>query len=352
MSIPAHDLSALGIGRFSPGPALVHGVPDVVVDPDGDGGVTGDPLHGLALDQAVALELAGELASLLARLVDEGSERHVGDHEDGLVSWPLAPRSRRRNGSTPRSRPETLVPGVSRRRRGPRGPGPRGGPDLGIGLGRQLGGHGAELVVEAQEASIVSLADETARAKRIGRAAAPAAGAGDVGQLAHRALLGLVAQFLVGLRRRHVGHRPHLVEGHVPGAQGAHQVREVPGLLRRHGYQRPCRWRSRRRSAPRSRTRPRSHPRLESLAPVDLAQQSATILAWRPPSCARRLSSRKARRSSADMVGHRRDQPMRGPRALGVHREKCRTSGEERSPAAARPTDRVSARMLGAHEVG
>ena len=64
VSIPPHDLSALGIGREPSGPALVHGVPDVVVERHDNGGVTGDPLHGLAVDQAVVLELAGEAGGL------------------------------------------------------------------------------------------------------------------------------------------------------------------------------------------------------------------------------------------------------------------------------------------------
>ena len=64
MSVPAHDLSALGRGRESPGPALVHGVPDIVVGGDDDGGVTGDSLHCLGVDQAVTLEVAGQGAVL------------------------------------------------------------------------------------------------------------------------------------------------------------------------------------------------------------------------------------------------------------------------------------------------
>ena len=64
MSVPAHDLSALGRGRETPGPALVHGVPDVVVDGDDDGGVTGDAPQRLAIDQAVTLEVAGQGALL------------------------------------------------------------------------------------------------------------------------------------------------------------------------------------------------------------------------------------------------------------------------------------------------
>ena len=62
--VPAHHLSALGLGREPFGPALVHGVPDVVVEGDDDGGVTGDPPHRLDIDQAVLLELAGEAARL------------------------------------------------------------------------------------------------------------------------------------------------------------------------------------------------------------------------------------------------------------------------------------------------
>ena len=65
MSIPAHDLSTLGLGRESPGPALVHGVPDVVVDRDGDGGVTGDPPQRLGIDQPDVLELTGERSAAL-----------------------------------------------------------------------------------------------------------------------------------------------------------------------------------------------------------------------------------------------------------------------------------------------
>ncbi len=64
MSVAPHDLSALGITREPSGPALVHGVPDVVVNRHRDGGVTGDPLYRLAIDQTVVVELAGEGARL------------------------------------------------------------------------------------------------------------------------------------------------------------------------------------------------------------------------------------------------------------------------------------------------
>src|SRR3984957_20884975 len=58
MSVPALDLSALAWTGKTPGPALVHGVPDIVVDRHRNGGVTGDPPHRLAIDQAVPFELA------------------------------------------------------------------------------------------------------------------------------------------------------------------------------------------------------------------------------------------------------------------------------------------------------
>ena len=64
VTIAPHDLSALGVAREPLGPALVHGVPDVVVEGDHDGGVTGDPLHRLAVDQAPVLELGGQGALL------------------------------------------------------------------------------------------------------------------------------------------------------------------------------------------------------------------------------------------------------------------------------------------------
>jgi hypothetical protein len=55
---------ALGVGVEPSDPALVHGVPDVVVEGDDDGGVTGNPLHRLAIDQAAVSELADEDAQL------------------------------------------------------------------------------------------------------------------------------------------------------------------------------------------------------------------------------------------------------------------------------------------------
>jgi hypothetical protein len=62
LSVPAYDLSALRTGGEAPGPSLVHGVTHIVVDGHGDGGVTGDALHRLDVDQAVVLELGGQVA--------------------------------------------------------------------------------------------------------------------------------------------------------------------------------------------------------------------------------------------------------------------------------------------------
>ena len=60
MPISSPHFPALGIARKASRPALVHGVPDVVIDRYRDGGVTGDPLHRFAIDQANVLELAGQ----------------------------------------------------------------------------------------------------------------------------------------------------------------------------------------------------------------------------------------------------------------------------------------------------
>ncbi len=59
MPVASHDLAALGIGRETSGPTLVHRVTDVVVEGHDDRRVTGDPAHGVGADQPVTLELAG-----------------------------------------------------------------------------------------------------------------------------------------------------------------------------------------------------------------------------------------------------------------------------------------------------
>src|SRR6185312_13310150 len=57
MSVPPPHLAALGSGRVTACPPLVHRPTGVVVDGQGDGGVAGDPLHGGRAEQAVSLEL-------------------------------------------------------------------------------------------------------------------------------------------------------------------------------------------------------------------------------------------------------------------------------------------------------
>ena len=153
MSVPPHHLSALGLGREAPGPALVHGVADVVVDGDGDGGVTGDALHGLAVDQAVPFELPGERGALAGRRRPEASSGTWTTTKNGLpVRLRIAPTPTDHLGQ---GIADALVPGrpavgghsVCR--------GLERGLRLGIGLAGQLGRHGAVRVVEAHEAPIV-----------------------------------------------------------------------------------------------------------------------------------------------------------------------------------------------------
>lgn len=83
MTIPAPHLAALRIGRFASGPAFVHGVADIVIDGDDDGGITGDPPDGLHAQEPVALELARQGRHFVRSPVDQGPERSVGHHEVG-----------------------------------------------------------------------------------------------------------------------------------------------------------------------------------------------------------------------------------------------------------------------------
>ena len=64
VAVPADDLASLGARGEAPGPALVHGVAQRVVDGNDDGGVTGDALHRLDVDQTVMLELPCQLTLL------------------------------------------------------------------------------------------------------------------------------------------------------------------------------------------------------------------------------------------------------------------------------------------------
>ena len=81
LSVPADHLSSLGSGREAPGPALVHGVAQRIVDGHHHGGVTGDALDRFDVDQAVVLELGRQLA-LVPGLIDQVLQGHVGHHEE------------------------------------------------------------------------------------------------------------------------------------------------------------------------------------------------------------------------------------------------------------------------------
>ena len=60
VTVPTCDLTSLGGSREVARPALVHRVPDIVIDRYCDGGVTGNPPHRFAIDQANVLELPGQ----------------------------------------------------------------------------------------------------------------------------------------------------------------------------------------------------------------------------------------------------------------------------------------------------
>jgi hypothetical protein len=64
MSISPSDLSALCPGRIAAAPSFVHRPTRVVVDGQRHRGVTGDLLHGGDAEQAVLLELAGQVLGL------------------------------------------------------------------------------------------------------------------------------------------------------------------------------------------------------------------------------------------------------------------------------------------------
>ena len=125
------------VGRCPPGPALVHGVADVVVDPDGDGGVTGDPAHGLGAD-------AGRRAR--ARRPGRSSRRprrrgrRGGRGRRRSTGWPSWLRRRAPSPDhLEEGVAEALVPGRLAVGGDVAGPGLEAGPGLGEGLGRAAG---------------------------------------------------------------------------------------------------------------------------------------------------------------------------------------------------------------------
>ena len=109
LAVPADHLSSLGPGREAPGPALVHGVPDVVVDRHHHGGVTGDALDRLDVDQAMVLELARQLA-LVAGLVDQVARGTWATTKNGLAVFRGSRRPRHRADEIAEGVAEALVP--------------------------------------------------------------------------------------------------------------------------------------------------------------------------------------------------------------------------------------------------
>lgn len=79
VTVAAPEFAALGGGRISSGPTLVHRVPHVVVESDHQGGVTGQPPGDLGVDETAMLELAAQVAVL----VGEGGKGYVRDDEVG-----------------------------------------------------------------------------------------------------------------------------------------------------------------------------------------------------------------------------------------------------------------------------
>ena len=159
MSVPAHDLAALGVRGGAPGPALVHGVPDVVVDPEGDAwrhrrsGARVSVLMSPSRSSSPARALA------LAGLIDQGCRGGRGrPRSRGWpivgVPWACAPGADERIISTKASQ-RRWSQGVSPSEGTAAGPGLEAGPGLGEGLGGQLHAHGATRLVEAQVTTVV-----------------------------------------------------------------------------------------------------------------------------------------------------------------------------------------------------
>ena len=95
MAVPAHDLSPLGPGREALGPALVHGVADLVVHGHHDGSIAGEAPHRLDVDQAVVFELAGQVIRI-AGGIDQASRGTWATTKNGLgaVAKAVAVRGR------------------------------------------------------------------------------------------------------------------------------------------------------------------------------------------------------------------------------------------------------------------
>ena len=158
MAVSSSDLSALGAARESPGPALVHGVADLVVDRHHHGGVTGDAFarsrrrSGRACSSSPANSVLSPDSSTRTSRGTWATTKNGFGASAG--SAPPVAEAR-----TIEARTKSLKPSQSRwshgvcpsLKMGPLGPGLQTGLGLGIGLGGQLGRHGAKGVVEAEE---------------------------------------------------------------------------------------------------------------------------------------------------------------------------------------------------------
>ena len=219
MSIPSHDLPSLGIGGCSSGPALVHGVTHVVVDGDGDGGVTRDLADGRSADQAGSLELAGQIALI----VEEGGHGGMDDDEiRALCRGPLR-RSRGCRGTDDLQEgvAEPLVPGGLAIGRNVLRTSLEATLGLGEGLGRELDGHGAALLVEAQVTALMG--------GRGGCGGRTSGGRHRPARARCRPGLGRITRVVLG--RGHVGDGADLVQGQLAGAQRPDESGDVQRLL-------------------------------------------------------------------------------------------------------------------------
>ena len=239
MAVPADDLSSLGTRGEAPRPALVHGVARLVVDSHDHGGVTGDPLHRLDVDQAVdarALPASSSVSPDSSTRASRGTwattKNGVGrrgriravppapgpatDARSRQVHIPMNPSQRRwskgvsssEGRSAAQASTQALVRGVV----------------LGWAAGRDM-----VRCPSLKRRYRLSCSEREGTQKRTWPASA--AVAGDLDQLTDAALLGLVAELSVGLagwpRRRWPApcqrrSRPH---------RGPHQVRQVLVLL-------------------------------------------------------------------------------------------------------------------------
>ena len=160
------------------------------------------------------------------------------------------------------------------------------------------------------------------------RIPAAAAAAGHVAQLAHRVLLGHLGELSVALGGGHVGQHLDLVQGHLPGAERAHQVGQVPGLLAHLG-ERPGA-RDRDPVALDDQVSPTSPLVAVGLAPADLAQGAPRC----PPPP--RPSGRRTRRAPRRAPRSTRRPPGRSRRRRVGESGEMRSSGEERSASTPR----------------